>query len=40
MALISERGSEYQIASVSLDGGYRGELILMLIEVHVVIEQL
>jgi hypothetical protein len=40
MALISQPGSDYQIASVSLDAGYTRDLILMLIDVHAVLDHL
>ena len=40
MALISQPGSDYQIVSISLDAGYTRDLILMLIDVHAVIDHL
>ena len=40
MALISQPGSDYQIASISLDAGYTRDLILMLIDVHAVLDHL
>ena len=40
MALISHPGSDYQIANVSLDAGYTRDLILMLIDVHAVLDHL
>ena len=38
--LISQPGSNYQIASISLDAGYTRDLILMLIDVHAVLDHL
>ena len=38
--LISQPGSDYQIASISLDAGYTRDLILMLIDVHAVLDHL
>ncbi|HEY5987452.1 MAG TPA: hypothetical protein VIV12_13925 [Streptosporangiaceae bacterium] len=40
MALISRPGSDYQIASISLDAGYTRDLILMLTDVHAVLDHL
>ena len=40
MALISQPGSDYQIVSISLDAGYARDLILMLIDVHAVLDHL
>jgi hypothetical protein len=40
MALIPQPGSDYQIASISLDAGYTRDLILMLIDVHAVLDHL
>ena len=40
MALISQPGSDYQIASISLDAGYTRDLTLMLIDVHAVLDHL
>jgi hypothetical protein len=40
MALISQPGSHYQIASISLDAGYTHDLILLLIDVHAVLDHL
>jgi len=40
MALISQPGSDYQIASISLDAGYTRDLILLLIDVHAVLDHL
>jgi hypothetical protein len=40
MALISQPGCDYQIASVSLDAGYTRDLILMLTDVHAVLDHL
>ena len=40
MALISQPGSDYQIASIPLDAGYTRDLILMLIDVHAVLDHL
>src|ERR1700747_2014509 len=40
MALISQPGSDYQILSISLDAGYTRDLILMLIDVHAVLDHL
>jgi hypothetical protein len=36
--LISQPGSDYQIASISLDAGYTRDLILMLTDVHAVLD--
>ena len=38
--LISQPGSDYQIASISLDAGYTRDLVLMLIDVHAVLDHL
>jgi hypothetical protein len=38
--LISQPGSDYQITSISLDAGYTRDLILMLIDVHAVLDHL
>src|SRR5436305_13929811 len=40
MALISQPGSDHQIASISLDAGYTRDLILMLTDVHAVLDHL
>ena len=40
MALISQPGSDYQIVSISLDAGYTRDLILMLTDVHAVLDHL
>jgi hypothetical protein len=40
MALISQPGSDYQITSISLDAGYTRDLILLLIDVHAVLDHL
>ena len=40
MALISQPGSDYQIASISLDAGYTRDLVLLLIDVHAVLDHL
>jgi hypothetical protein len=40
MALISQSGSDYQIARISLDAGYTRDLILMLIDIHAVLDHL
>ena len=40
MTLISQPGSDYQIVSISLDAGYTRDLILMLIDVHAVLDHL
>jgi hypothetical protein len=40
MTLISHPGSDYQIASIHLDAGYTRDLILMLIDVHAVLDHL
>jgi hypothetical protein len=40
MALISQPGSDYQIASISLDAGYTRDLILLLTDVHAVLDHL
>jgi hypothetical protein len=38
--LISQPGSDYQLASISLDAGYTRDLILMLTDVHAVLDHL
>jgi len=38
MTLISQPGSDYQIASISLDAGYTRDLILLLTDVHAVLD--
>src|SRR6516164_5650976 len=38
--LIAQPGSDYQIASISLDAGYTRDLILLLIDVHAVLDHL
>ena len=40
MVLISQPGSDYQITSISLDAGYTRDLILMLTDVHAVLDHL
>ena len=40
MTPISQPGSDYQITSISLDAGYTRDLILMLIDVHAVLDHL
>ena len=40
MALISQPGSDYQIASISLDAGYARDIILMLTDVHALLDHL
>jgi hypothetical protein len=40
MTLISQPGSDYQIAAISLDAGYTRDLILMLTDVHAVLDHL
>src|SRR5580704_13561749 len=40
MPLISQPGSDYQITSISLDAGYTRDLILMLTDVHAVLDHL
>src|SRR5256885_16421516 len=40
MTLIPQPGSDYQIVSISLDAGYTRDLILMLIDVHAVLDHL
>src|SRR6201985_3806800 len=40
MALISQPGSDYQVASISTDAGYTRDLILMLTDVHAVLDHL
>jgi hypothetical protein len=40
MTLISHPGSDYQIAAVSLDAGYTRDLILLLTDVHAVLDHL
>ena len=40
MTLISQPGSDYQIASIHLDAGYTRDLILMLTDVHAVLDHL
>ena len=38
--LISQPGGDYQIVSISLDAGYTRDLILMLTDVHAVLDHL
>ena len=38
--LISQPGSHYQIAAISLDAGYTRDLILLLTDVHAVLDHL
>ena len=38
--LISQPSSDYQIASISLDAGYTRDLILLLTDVHAVLDHL
>ena len=38
MSLLSQPGSDYHIASIHLDAGYTRDLILMLIDVHAVLD--
>jgi hypothetical protein len=38
--LISQPGSDYQIVTISLDAGYTRDLILMLTDVHAVLDHL
>jgi hypothetical protein len=38
--LISQPGSDYQIVSISLDAGYTRDLILLLIDLHAVLDHL
>ena len=38
--LISQPGSDYQIVSISLDAGYTRDLILLLTDVHAVLDHL
>jgi hypothetical protein len=38
--LISQPGSDYQLAAISLDAGYTRDLILMLTDVHAVLDHL
>ena len=38
--LISQPGSDYQLASISLDAGYTRDLTLMLTDVHAVLDHL
>ena len=40
MALVSQPGGDYQIAAISLDAGYTRDLILLLIDVHAVLDHL
>ena len=40
MALISQPGSDHQIVSISLDAGYTRDLILLLTDVHAVLDHL
>ena len=40
MALISQPGSDYQLVVVHLDAGYTRDLILMLIDVHAILDHL
>jgi hypothetical protein len=40
VTLISQPGSDYQIVSISLDAGYTRDLILMLTDVHAVLDHL
>ena len=40
MTLLSQPGSDYQVTSISLDAGYTRDLILMLIDVHAVLDHL
>jgi hypothetical protein len=40
MAMISQPGSDYQIAAISLDAGYTRDLILLLTDVHAVLDHL
>ena len=40
MTLLSQPGSDYHIASIHLDAGYTRDLILMLIDVHAVLDHL
>jgi hypothetical protein len=40
MTLIPQPGSDYQIASISLDAGYTRDLILLLTDVHAVLDHL
>ena len=40
MSLLSQPGSDYHIASIHLDAGYTRDLILMLIDVHAVLDHL
>lgn len=40
MTLIPQPGSDYQITSISLDAGYTRDLILMLTDVHAVLDHL
>jgi len=40
MTLISHPGSDYQLAAIHLDAGYTRDLILMLIDVHAVLDHL
>src|SRR5690348_15657386 len=40
MALISQPGSDYQIASIPLDAGYTRDLVLLLTDVHAVLDHL
>jgi hypothetical protein len=38
--LISQPGSDYQITTITLDAGYTRDLILLLVDVHAVLDHL
>jgi hypothetical protein len=40
MALISQPGSDYQLAQLSLDAGNARDIMLMLLDVHAVLDHL
>jgi hypothetical protein len=40
MSFLSQPGSDYQLTKISLDAGYVHDLILMLIDVHAVLDHL
>jgi len=40
MTLISQPGSDYQLAQVTLDAGHARDIMLMLLDVHAVLDHL
>jgi len=40
MSLISQDGSDYQLGQVTLDAGHARDIMLMLLDVHAVLDQL